>query len=142
MNKWQSVEAQQGLNRVGLVLVLVCGAISINNYLDVRLLARTSRVTTGTVVDTSCSNHGHIDYAYSVNSTPYQGTGVAPACGLTGCSRTLVGEVVRVTYSSANPGLAICARLENEQINATNSIIAIAVFAVGLGFGFYRYLRS
>jgi len=53
-----------------------------------------------------------------------------------------VGEVVRVTYSSANPGLAICARLENEQINATNSIIAIAVFAVGVGFGFYRYLRS
>jgi len=138
MYKWQPSDTQQGMSIIGLIFVIVLGAMAIKQFLDIRLLAQTARVTTGVVIDTNCSNHGHIDFTYSVNNMLYQGTGVSSACGYSNCVRTVVGEPVRVTYSSKKPDLAICAPLESKQRDVTDNIFVIGMLAAGLGWGIYR----
>lgn len=106
------------------------------------LLTQTARAAAGIVTDTTCSNHGRIDFAYSVDRQSYHGTGVASACGISHCSQDAVGEAVHVTYSSKRPQLAICERLENERTNANASIIWMAVLAASMAYGVYRRMRS
>lgn len=138
MSKTNSLDYRSGLNRVGIVLVILLGIATVKRIYDSEVLARTARVTQGTVTAPHCTDHGSIAFTYEVDGTNYTRDAIASACGLPTCDKTMIGRSVSVTYSSEKPALATCASLGATRNGAINQVLVVGLLAVSVGFSIWR----